>query len=90
MFEYDEQKRATNLRKHGIDLLYAALIFERPVLTRIDARKDYDETRFISLGLVEDRAFVVVHTRRGDRTRLISAWLGGQKAYGTYKARFPD
>jgi hypothetical protein len=34
-------------------------------------------------------AYVVVHTTRGDRTRLISAWLGGQKAHGRYKARFP-
>ena len=89
LFEWSETKRAENLTKHGVDLVFAALIFEGPVLTQIDSRNDYGETRYISVGLIDDVAYVVVHTTRGDRTRLISAWLGGQKAYGRYKARFP-
>jgi len=83
LFEWSKTKRADNLNKHGVDL-----VFEGPVLTQIDDRNDYGETRFISVGLIDDVAYVVVHTARGERTRLISAWLGGQKAYGRYKARF--
>nr|WP_213685671.1 BrnT family toxin [Roseicyclus sp.] len=88
-FEWSETKRAENLKKHGVDFVFAALIFEGPVLTKIDDRNDYGETRCISVGLVDEVAYVVVHTSRGEHTRLISAWLGGQKAYGRYKARFP-
>jgi uncharacterized DUF497 family protein len=90
MFEYDEVKRVSNLDKHGVDLLYAALIFEGPVLTVVDDRTDYGERRLISLGLVGDGAFVVVHTEREGNIRLISAWRGGRKAYERYKGRFPD
>jgi uncharacterized DUF497 family protein len=34
-FEWDEAKRRQNLAKYGVDLLFAALIFEGPVLTRV-------------------------------------------------------
>lgn len=88
-FEWSDKKRAENLRKHKVDLLFAALIFEGPVLTETDKRNDYGETRFISVGLIDGEAYVVVHTRRGEQTRLISAWRGGRKAYGRYQARFP-
>ena len=36
-------------------------------------RGDYGEVRFISLGMVDDECFVVVHTERGGVTRLITA-----------------
>jgi uncharacterized DUF497 family protein len=89
LFEWSEKKRSTNLKNHGVDFVFAARIFEGPVLTEVDQRNDYGETRLISLGLIDGEAFVVVHTPRGDQTRLISAWRGGRRAYGRYKARFP-
>ena len=52
-FEWDERKRRETLRKHGVDLLEAALIFEGPVLSRPDDRKDYGEIREVSLGMVD-------------------------------------
>jgi uncharacterized protein len=63
-FEWDERKRARVIAEHGIDLLVAAQIFEGPVLTKIDERADYGEVRLISLGLVGNECFIVVHTRR--------------------------
>mgnify|MGYP000091096838 CR=1 FL=1 len=89
LFEWNEAKRVINLEKHGVDLLFAALIFERPVLTKQDTRKDYGELRYISLGLIDDEPFIVVHTDRDGTTRLISAWQGGHKDYGEYKERVP-
>lgn len=88
-FEYDETKRQQNLDKHGVDLLYAALIFEGAILTKSDVRQDYGEERFISLGIVEDEPYVVVHTERNGAIRLISAWQGGRKDYVRYKERIP-
>lgn len=88
-FDWDERKHEANLRKHGVDFLYAALIFDGPTLTRPDDRMDYGERRWASLGLVDDVPFVVIHTQRGDTIRLISAWKGGRKDHEAYKERFP-
>jgi uncharacterized DUF497 family protein len=88
-FEWNEDKRNQNYDKHGVDLLEAALIFEGPTLTRVDDRRDYGEVRYISLGLVDDVPYVVIHTERNGNTRLISAWRAGRKDYESYKNRFP-
>lgn len=64
-FEWDERKRQETIARRGVDVLRAARIFEGEVLTWIDDRRDYGETRRISLGLVEGVPFVVVHVRRG-------------------------
>ncbi len=88
-FEWDEEKRAQNLKKHGVDFLYAALIFEGETLKRKDDRKDYKEVRFASLGLVDGVTFTVIHTERGKNIRLISAWKGGRRDYEKYKNSFP-
>jgi uncharacterized protein len=85
-FEWHEQKRRAVIQEHGVDMLYAALIFEQPVLTRVDDRKDYGEVRLISLGMVADECFVVVHTKRKGRTRLITAWKGGRDDRAQYEA----
>jgi uncharacterized protein len=84
--EWDEEKRREILARRGVDLLYAALIFEGEVLTRVDDRRDYGEERWISLGLIEGEAFTVVHTERAGLTRLITAWKGGQNDVATYEA----
>ena len=56
-FEWDEHKRQTNLAKHGVDFLDAALIFEGIVLTKIDDRQDYGEVREVSLGMVDGEIY---------------------------------
>ena len=88
-FEWDEAKRQRLLKERGFDLLYAALIFEGPVLTQLDTRTDYGEDRYISVGKVEDDYFVVVHTPRADADRLITAWRAGPRARRRYQDRHP-
>ena len=88
-FEWNEEKRQQNIEKHGVDLLFAAMIFEGATLTREDDRHDYGEVRFASLGLVDDVPYVVIHTERNGMVRLISAWKGGRKDYERYKNSFP-
>jgi uncharacterized DUF497 family protein len=73
-FVWDDAKDEANLRKHGISFDEAKLIFDGPVLTRVDDRADYGEIREISLGLLSpDAPLMVVHTARDEKTRLISA-----------------
>lgn len=88
-FEWNEEKRQTTIEDRGVDFLYAALIFEGRTLTREDIRENYGETRFISLGLVEDVPYIVVYTERGENIRLITAWKGGRSDYEEYTKRFP-
>jgi uncharacterized DUF497 family protein len=86
IFEWDENKRQQVIKERGVDMVYAALIFEGEVLTRVDDREDYGEVRLISLGVVDDDCFVVVHTERKGSTRLTTAWKGGRDERAQYEA----
>jgi len=72
-FEWNDEKRKSNIRKHGIDFVDAAKIIEGAILTMEDNRFDYGETRYISLGLLEGRVIVVAHTESDDVIGIISA-----------------
>jgi uncharacterized DUF497 family protein len=85
MFEWDPDKSAANLAKHGVSFEEARLIFEGPVLSRRDDRLDYGETRTVSLGAILGVAVVaVVHTDRAGVTRLISARMANRKERRRY------
>ncbi len=73
-FEWDEDKNASNIAKHGISLAVARRIFEGVVLTHTDDRIDYGEVRKISIGSIGGTVVVVVvHTMRSGKIRIISA-----------------
>ena len=73
-YEWDKDKNKTNFKKHGIRFEEACQIFKNDVFTWIDERKDYNETRKISIGSLGDEIIiVVVHTDRSGVTRIISA-----------------
>jgi len=72
-FEWDQAKNAANLAKHGISFEEAATIFEGPVLSSEDDGSD-EEVRERSYGLLNGIVVVcVIHTQRGEATRIISA-----------------
>lgn len=72
IFEWDEHKRRSNLCKHGLDFADCVAVFSGPVLTILDDRGDYGETRFLTLGLLRDKVVVISHTERNGFIRLIS------------------
>lgn len=79
-FEWDEKKNQVNVEKHGISFETARKIFDGPVLTWIDNRKDYGEPRWNSLGKVEGQLHLAVaHTDRDDNIRMISARVASQR-----------
>jgi uncharacterized DUF497 family protein len=86
-FEWDEKKRQSVIEERGVDMLQAALIFEGPVLTKTDDRRDYGEVRLIALGMVDDECWVVVYTERHGSIRLITAWKGGRDERSEYEER---
>jgi uncharacterized DUF497 family protein len=72
-FEWDEDKNARNLAKHGISFEEASAIFEGPVLTR-DDEGAHEEQRERSYGLINGTTVIcVIHTDRAAATRIISA-----------------
>ena len=72
MFTWDEKKRKLNLAKHGIDFRDAEGIFDGPLVTVEDIRKDYGEPRYVALGLLEGIVVSVVYAERNDQVRVIS------------------
>ncbi|TXS90824.1 BrnT family toxin [Parahaliea maris] len=84
-FEWDEAKNQANQGKHGLSFKEAALVFKKPVLTRVDRRADYGEVRHISIGTLDGQiAVVVVHTDRAEVIRIISARLANRKERRAY------
>jgi uncharacterized protein len=78
-FEWDEDKAAHNLAKHGVSFLTAAAIFANEIVERIDDREDYGEVRFIALGCLDITVFRVAYTWRGEGViRIISAQKAGK------------
>jgi len=72
-FDWDEAKCRTNLSKHGIDFADLPAVFQGGLVTILDDRFDYDETRFLTLGLLEGRVVVIAHTESESAVRIISA-----------------
>jgi len=73
VFEWDPDKAAENLRKHGVDFADAATaLSDELALTIVDDHAD--EERMVSVAMdALGRVLVVVYTWRGDSVRLISA-----------------
>ncbi|MDE0107325.1 MAG: BrnT family toxin [Bryobacterales bacterium] len=85
-FEWDEAKNQANIRKHGVSFEIARRVFDCPLLTSRDHRKDYGEDRYVSIGQVGDEALIVItHTRREGRIRLISARPASRKERQRYR-----
>jgi uncharacterized protein len=72
-FQWDETKRLTNLRKHGIDFIDVPIIFDGDIVTVEDDRFNYGEQRFVTLGFLQGRVVAVVYTEREECIRIISA-----------------
>jgi len=74
-FEWDEQKNAVNIRRHGVSFEEAATAFGDPLSdTFDDPDHSAEENRFISVGTSKKgRLLIVAHTDRDERIRIISA-----------------
>ena len=71
-FEWDEAKRTSNLRNHGIDFIGIEQVFEGETVTVLDDRFDYGEERFITFGLLDGRVVAIAHTETDEIIRIIS------------------
>ncbi|WNN92249.1 BrnT family toxin [Gloeocapsopsis dulcis] len=78
-FTWDENKRQSNLVKHGFDFVDAAQVFEGVTLTFEDDRFSYGEQRFITIGLLRGRVVAIAHTESQNNVRVISMREGTKR-----------
>lgn len=86
--EYRPAKRDTTLAERGLDMARAAEIFDGATLTVEDDRKDYGETRQITIGFLDARLVVMVWTQRGTARRIISLRKANEREQRAYAGRF--
>jgi len=75
-FEWDEEKRIKNIKKHGIDFISVIQVFDDPnALEAYDTRNSGSEDRYQIIGMAKPGVLFVAYTERddGNTIRLISA-----------------
>jgi uncharacterized DUF497 family protein len=74
-FEWDENKAARNLSKHGISFEEAKTVFDDPLYVDFyDPDHSEGEALYLIVGASNRRRLLIVsYTERGDSIRLISA-----------------
>ena len=72
-YTHDPLKKAANLKKHGLDFDDAPQVIESgQTITFEDGRFEYDEPRFITLGMLHGKIIVIVTTETETEIRVIS------------------
>ena len=71
-FTWDEPKRQSNLKKHGLDFADAVKVFSGPLVLFEDQRENYGEQRMIGIGLLDYLVVLIVHVESDDSIRIIS------------------
>jgi len=84
---YDPAKREATLRERNLDFEDAARVFAGVHLQMEDDREDYGETRWITVGSLNDSMVVVVWTPRDDARRIISMRRCNDRERERYRAR---
>ena len=85
-FEWDPNKAASNLKKHGVSFADAEGVFYDPLaIHQLDPDAD-DEERFVAVGVGSaGTILVVIYTLRGEEIRIISARHATQHEVKSYE-----
>ena len=91
-FTWDPEKSERNVAARGFDFEFATLLFDGPILERIDTRQDYGEVRRVALGLAHGIPLTVVFTDRVEGgevvRRIISARVSNRRERQAYAKVF--
>jgi uncharacterized DUF497 family protein len=72
-FIWQEDKRRSNLSKHGIDFEVAKNIFGDPAAYTYTSPRPVLERRYVTIGAAQGTIIAVISTLRGETIRIISA-----------------
>lgn len=84
-FEREENKRLTNIEKHGVDFEDAICISEGDVV-EVPSRSQHAENRLVAFGVLEGRVIALVYTDRDGARRIISARRSSRSERKDYEA----
>lgn len=86
-FEWDADKAAENLRKHGVSFDEAVTVFGDPLSILLpDPDHSVGEERYLVMGMsTQNRLLVVAFVERLPRTRIISARLATRRERHDYE-----
>ena len=88
-FEWDENKRQSNINKHGIDFVAAKNVFDdNERIETVDDRHNYGEERIQTIGFAKPGVLFVVYTLRDNNqtVRFISARKANKKEKSLYNS----
>jgi uncharacterized DUF497 family protein len=84
---YDQAKNERNILLRGLDFnlvkgfnWFLATIFE-------DTRKNYGENRFVAIGSIDGRIYVVIFTPRGNKIHVISLRKANKREVKKYEEK---
>ncbi len=72
MTTWDEAKRRSNIRQHGLDFSGCEAIWDNFTITREDIRHAYGEKRLVTFGILRGDTVVMVYTERRAGPHIIS------------------
>jgi uncharacterized protein len=72
MFDFDPAKSAANKAKHGIDFDDARALWKDKNRIELPSRDGSSETRWLVIGVIDDKRWTAIVTYRDAMTRLIS------------------
>ncbi|MDR1361147.1 MAG: BrnT family toxin [Rickettsiales bacterium] len=87
IYEWDENKRKTNLEKHGLDFVLAKLIINSPdMYDVIDDRFDYGEERHLAYARINEVYLCLCYVpKTKDLIRVISLRFAHKKEWKKLK-----
>lgn len=84
-FEFDPDKSATNLKKHGIDFVEAQELWEDSDRLLVPA-KTQGEARYMLVGKMGQKHWSAIFTYRGESVRIISVRRARKEEVDAYES----
>ncbi|MSQ73486.1 MAG: BrnT family toxin [Betaproteobacteria bacterium] len=85
---FDQAKRDRTLRDRGLDFVDARRVFNGETFTFADERREYGETRLITLGFLAGRMVVIGWVERSGVRHVFSMRKANEREIKTHSQQF--
>lgn len=87
---FDPLMRERTRRERGLDFLDAGRVFEGETFTFDDLRRDYGESRRVTVGFLAGRMVIVVWVARGKARHVVSMRKANEREIKAYRQQFEE
>lgn len=87
---FDRAKRDATFAERGLAFEDAEIVFEGDTVTFEDARHEYGETRYQTIGFLDGRMVMIVWTSRREDRHVISMRKCNDREQAKYQKRFEE